>query len=123
MLDGYSQIFRSSVFGPLGFWTMAPLRCGSKLDPFLFWIAPGWRAWGRNPRKRRDQIFPSGNLVVRPSIIKAAPHSNDEGEGCDAFWVVSSVAERASPGPYLMSLRESRVSEVRERAMGGSSIH
>ena len=25
--DGYSQIFRSYVFGPSGFWTMAPLRC------------------------------------------------------------------------------------------------
>ena len=27
MPDGYSQIFRSYVFGPSGFWTMAPLRC------------------------------------------------------------------------------------------------
>ena len=25
--DGYCQIFRSYVFGPSGFWTMAPLRC------------------------------------------------------------------------------------------------
>ena len=25
--DGYSQIFRSYVLGPLGFWIMAPLRC------------------------------------------------------------------------------------------------
>ena len=33
--DGYSQIFRSYVFGPLGFWTMAPLRCAAKFDPFL----------------------------------------------------------------------------------------
>ena len=24
--DGYSRIFRSYLFGPLGFWTMAPLR-------------------------------------------------------------------------------------------------
>ena len=24
--DGYSRIFRSYVFGPSGFWTMAPLR-------------------------------------------------------------------------------------------------
>ena len=23
---------------------------------------PGWRAWGHNPRKGRDQILPSGNL-------------------------------------------------------------
>ena len=27
------------------------------LIPFLPWIAPGWRAWGRNPRKGRDQIL------------------------------------------------------------------
>ena len=30
MPDGYSQIFRSYVFGPLGFWTMAPLRYAAK---------------------------------------------------------------------------------------------
>ena len=33
--DGYSQIFRSYVFGPSGFWTMAPLRCAAKFGPFL----------------------------------------------------------------------------------------
>ena len=33
--DGYSQILRSYVFGPSGFWTMAPLRCAAKFDPFL----------------------------------------------------------------------------------------
>ena len=33
--DGYSQIFRSYVFGPSGFWTMAPLRSAAKFDPFL----------------------------------------------------------------------------------------
>ena len=25
--------------------------------PSFPWIAPGWRAWGRNPRKGRDQIL------------------------------------------------------------------
>ena len=35
--DGYSQIFRSyMIFGPSGFWTMAPLRYAAKFDPFLF---------------------------------------------------------------------------------------
>ena len=33
--DGHSQIFRSYVFGPSGFWTMALLRCAAKFDPFL----------------------------------------------------------------------------------------
>ena len=35
LLDGYSQIFRSCVFGPSGFWTMAPLCYDAKFDPFL----------------------------------------------------------------------------------------
>ena len=34
--DGYSQIFRSYVFGPSGFWTMAPLRYTAKFEPSLF---------------------------------------------------------------------------------------
>ena len=33
--DGYSRIFRPYVFAPSGFWTMAPLRCAAKFDPFL----------------------------------------------------------------------------------------
>ena len=32
---GYSRISRLSVFGPSGFWTMAPLRYAAKFDPFL----------------------------------------------------------------------------------------
>ena len=35
MANGYSQIFRSYVFGPSGFWTMAPLCYAAKFDPFL----------------------------------------------------------------------------------------
>ena len=27
------------------------------LTPSFPWIAPDWRAWGRNPRKGRDQIL------------------------------------------------------------------
>ena len=33
--DCCSQIFRLYMFGPSGFWTMAPLRYTAKLDPFL----------------------------------------------------------------------------------------
>ena len=33
--DGYSQVFRSYVFGPSGFWTIAPLCYAAKFDPFL----------------------------------------------------------------------------------------
>ena len=55
--DGYSQIFRSYVFDPSGFWTMAPLHYAAKFDPFLSldW-APRPPPW-RNPRKGREQIL------------------------------------------------------------------
>ena len=33
--DGYSRILRLYVFGPSGFWTMAPLRYAANFDPFL----------------------------------------------------------------------------------------
>ena len=33
--DRDSWILRSYVFGPSGFWTMAPLRSATKFDPFL----------------------------------------------------------------------------------------
>ena len=69
--DGCSQILRSYVFGPSGFWTMAPLRCAAKFDPFLSLdcASPRPPPW-RNPRKGGDQILPSGNLVptVTPTI-------------------------------------------------------
>ena len=62
--DGYSQIFRSYVFGPSGFWTKAPLRYAAKFDPFLSLdCAPRPPPW-RNPRKGRDQILPSGNHAL-----------------------------------------------------------
>ena len=44
-----------------------PVRVAAKVArwqnviPSFPWIAPGWRAWGRNPKKGRDQILPSGN--------------------------------------------------------------
>ena len=69
--DGYSRIFRSYVFGPSGFWTMAPLRYAAKFDPFLSLdCAPHLPPW-RNPRKGRDQILPSGNLGKRLAFFRA----------------------------------------------------
>ena len=32
--DGYSQLLISYVFGPSGFWTMAPLHCAAKFDVY-----------------------------------------------------------------------------------------
>ena len=53
------------VFGPLGFWTMAPLHYAAKLDPFLSLdCTPRPPPW-HNPRKGRDQILPSGNHDAR----------------------------------------------------------
>ena len=62
---GYSQIFRSNVFGPSGLkdYGSATLHC--KIYPFLsFDCAPRPPPW-RNSRKGRDQILPSGNLAPR----------------------------------------------------------
>ena len=33
--DGYIRNFKMLVFGPSGLWTMSPLRCAAKFDPFL----------------------------------------------------------------------------------------
>ena len=59
--DGYSRIFRSYVFGPSGFWTMAPLRCKIGSLPFV-----GFCPHALHPgaiRKGRDPILPFGNLA------------------------------------------------------------
>ena len=55
MPDGYSQIFKSYVFGPSGFWTMDPLRYAAKFDPFLSLDCARVEDLGA-------QILPSGNL-------------------------------------------------------------
>ena len=52
---GYSQIFRSYVFGHSGFWTMAPLCYAAKFDPFLSLDCARVEGMG-------DQILPYGNL-------------------------------------------------------------
>ena len=45
--DGNSQIFRTYVFGPSGFWTMAPLRYAAKFDPFLSLDCAGLEGGGK----------------------------------------------------------------------------
>ena len=47
------------------------------LIPSFPWTAPGWRAWGRNPRKGRDQILPSGNT---DQVLEDDAAENDGGE-------------------------------------------
>ena len=52
-----ARFLESYVLGPLGFWTMAPLRYAAKFDPFLSLDCARVEGVGRNPRKGRDQIL------------------------------------------------------------------
>ena len=58
--DGNSRILRLYVFGPSGFWTMAPLRYAAKFDPFLSLDCARVEGVGA---QSKDQILPSGNLA------------------------------------------------------------
>ena len=55
--DGYSQIFRSYVFGPSGFWTMAPLRYAAKFDPFLSLDCARVEGVGAQSKERKGSNF------------------------------------------------------------------
>ena len=55
--DGDSRIFRSYVFGPTGFWTMAPLRCAAKFDPFLSLDCARVEGVGRQSKERTGSNF------------------------------------------------------------------
>ena len=86
--DGCSQILRSYVFAPSGFWTIAPLRYAAKLDPFLSLDCairpPPWR----NPRKGKDQTLPSGNLEGEGGRrrTKRVPALTDEEHSFAPLW-------------------------------------
>ena len=55
--DGYSQIFRLHVFGPSGFWTMAPLRYAAKFDPFLSLDCARVEGVGAQSKERKGSNF------------------------------------------------------------------
>ena len=57
--EGMAEL--GSGVNPLAFGALARWQ---NLIPSFPWIAPGWRAWGRNPRKGRDQI--SQRSVAEP---------------------------------------------------------
>ena len=59
----------SYVFGPSGFWTMAPIRSAAKFDTFHSLDCARVEGVGRNPRKGRNQILPSGNLEGKTDAI------------------------------------------------------
>ena len=47
------------------------------LIPSFPWIAPGWRAWGHNPRKGRDQnLQHSGAMVLQAQRAKHIQYRN-----------------------------------------------
>ena len=53
LLDGDSQIFRLLVFGPSGFWTMAPLRYAAKFDI--------WQPCSKDPSKDPSTLSSSSS--------------------------------------------------------------
>ena len=55
--DGNSQIFKSYVFGPLGFWTMAPLCYAAKFDPFLSLDCARVEGVGAQSKERKGSNF------------------------------------------------------------------
>ena len=67
--DGYSQIFRWYVFGPSGFWTMAPLRYAAKFDPFLSLDCAPTPSTLAQSKERKGSNFAaqrSGAIVQKP---------------------------------------------------------
>ena len=69
MPDGYSQIFRSYVFGPSGFWTMAPLRYAAKFNPFLSLDCARVEGVGAQSNERKGSNFAaqrSGAIIQKP---------------------------------------------------------
>ena len=55
--DGYTRILRSYVFGPSGFWTMAPLRCTAKFDRFLSLDCARVEGGGAQSKERKGSNF------------------------------------------------------------------
>ena len=81
-----ARFLESYVFGPSGFWTMAPLRYAAKFDPFLSLdCAPMpstlaqskertgsnfaiWQPWFYSPDERLDPLFVLHVKVVQPEV-------------------------------------------------------
>ena len=55
--DGYDRIFKSYVFGPSGFWTMALLRCAAKFDFFLSLDCARVEGVGEQSEERKGSSF------------------------------------------------------------------
>ena len=73
--DGYSQISRSYLCGPLGFWTMAPLCYAAKFDPFLSLdCAPTHSTLGQSKEKKGSDFAIWQPWPQRPSPSASQSH-------------------------------------------------
>ena len=86
--DGCSQIFRSYVFGPSGFWPMAPLRYAAKFDPFLSLdCAPTPSTLAQSKERKGSNVAiwqpwsPSSVRVFRPSDRRKEMPGKEGGGG------------------------------------------
>ena len=75
LLDVYSQIFRSYVFGPSGFWTMAPLRYAAPTPstPAQSKERKGsnfaiWQPWCKSQMHRRKVHRSEAFALIAPLI-------------------------------------------------------
>ena len=67
--DGYYHIFRLYVFGPSGFWTMAPLRYAAIFDPFHSLDCAMVEGGGEQSKERNGSNFAvqqSGAIDQKP---------------------------------------------------------
>ena len=118
--DGNSQILRSYVFGPSGFWTVAPLRFAAKLDPFPSLdcdpkpstLCPQALHPGAIQGKEGIQFCHLATLQASlpPSMPTSRTKASDEGTGGQ------TVIDRVRVGP----LRDRRSREGRGRKSGNN---
>ena len=68
------------------------------LIPSFPWIVPGWRAWGRNPRKGRDQILQHSHSPE----ARRAKHIRSKNLAM-AIWQPCTLATREKPGLFYLA--------------------
>ena len=82
--------------------------------PSFPWIAPGWRAWGRNPRKGRHQILPSGNHASPPFLYASHPIWSEHSHETPGAITAQKSEDRAAGGDCDARRGEEREGEKEE---------
>ena len=80
-----ARFLESYVFGPSGFWNMAPLRYNAKFDPFLSLDCARVEGMGAQSRERKGSNFAakrSGAIVQKSE----GPHTYDSKNLAIAIW-------------------------------------